>query len=586
MRVDIIDKTEALAALQADWDAVYGADPEAQFFLSWTWMSKWLAAIGNPWFILAARPDAESSAYVAFFPLWLGTKERKSGGFHNDIYMGGNYTADYTGFVCAPDFQEQAIPAFASRVKQLNWTHFRLEFLRASDHRTALFMQEFSTSEFAVAELDRVEKDNVDNSICPFVRLPGDWDAYLDGRLSANSRQKIRRILRQIENSDAFRITHAGRETLERDIDILLRFWAERWGAQKGAKLNAILKNYRLMLRHAFEAGALFLPVLWQGERPIGALAILADVRKKSFLFFVGGRDETFDGLPAGLALHGYSIRHAIRHGFVTYDFLRGNEPYKYSFGAEEYRVTSFVLTTKDEKNLGGRLDRRSLPFALERSLEHHRAGRSLEAELGFRQVLDLEPQNADALYGLGQIMAKRGEHPAAMGLLKTLLAARPDTKNAWFWLARSLRARGEFAPAAVAYCEGIERQPAIPGAYYDLGHLLLSLGQYDQAAAAFEAVRGLQADFPDNQASLTKALRLRGGLSPEDLARRASAHAGLRDKVGKLSAIAGAADRYRAATNETAVAARTRDSAAPPLLSHGDADRAGRAVLEARPRH
>ncbi len=106
-----------------------------------------------------------------------------------------------------------------------------------------------------------------------------------------------------------------------------------------------------MMLRHAFRAGALFLPVLWQGERPVGALAILVDERKKSFLFWIAGRDETFDGLPAGLALHAHSIRHAIRNGFVTYDFLRGNEPYKYSFGAEEFRVTSFVLTTKDGKN-------------------------------------------------------------------------------------------------------------------------------------------------------------------------------------------------------------------------------------------
>ena len=39
-----------------------------------------------------------------------------------------------------PDFEAQAIPAFAARVKQLNWTEFRLEFLHASERRTALLI--------------------------------------------------------------------------------------------------------------------------------------------------------------------------------------------------------------------------------------------------------------------------------------------------------------------------------------------------------------------------------------------------------------------------------------------------------------
>jgi tetratricopeptide (TPR) repeat protein len=545
MRVDIIEGAKALAALRADWDAVYDADPEAQFFLSWTWMSRWLPALDRFWFVLAVRAEAALAAYVAFFPLWMDTKEGKAGGFYNDIHMGGNNTADYTGFICRPEHQEQAISALGWQLRQLNWTHLRLGFLRASEQRTRLFLQAFPVQEFAVSEIDRLGKDNVDNSICPFAPLPGDWDAYLDGRLSANSRQKIRRLLRQLEKSAEFRITHADGSTIERDVELLLRFWAERWGPQKGAQLDGILKNNRLMLSHAFRAGSLFLPVLWQGERPVAALAILVDVRKKSYLFFIAGRDETFDGPPAGLVLHAHSIRHAIRNGFVTYDFLRGNEPYKYSFGVEEYRVTSFALTTKDGKNLGGRLDRRSLPFALKRSLEHHRGGRSLEAELGFRQVLELDPGNTDALYGLGQILAKKGEHAAAIGLLRRLLAVRPELARAWFWLGRSLRVGGEFAEAVRAYCEGMQREPAPAGAYYDLGHMLLQLGQADLAVATFEAAEGLQRDFPDLGASLARARRSRAALLPEELARRAAAHADLRGHVGRLVGVAAAGNRY-----------------------------------------
>ncbi|HTO59683.1 MAG TPA: GNAT family N-acetyltransferase, partial [Bradyrhizobium sp.] len=300
MRIDVIDSSAGLAELQADWEALYDADPEAQFFLSWTWMSKWLRSIDKPWFVLAAKPDG-SSRYAGLLPLWLGTRERKSGGFYNDVNMGGNYVSDYTGFLCRPEVEGQAIPAFAARIKQLHWTNLKIEELRASEHRTALFLRQFSDREFKFSDVNCVNKDNIDNSICPAAPLPGDWNAYLEKNLSANMRQKLKRLLRQIEKSGEFRITHAEKDTFERDLETLLRFWTARWGRRKGQSLNAILSNNRLMLRHTFEVGALYLPVLWQGDRPVGALAIFVDPRKKSFLFHMAGRDEAFDGPQPGL---------------------------------------------------------------------------------------------------------------------------------------------------------------------------------------------------------------------------------------------------------------------------------------------
>jgi CelD/BcsL family acetyltransferase involved in cellulose biosynthesis len=57
------------------------------------------------------------------------------------------------------------------------------------------------------------------------------------------------------------------------------------------------------------------------------------------------GRDETFEAPPAGMILHAYSIRHAIKQGFIEYDFLRGNEPYKYAWGAVDEPVHRLLVT-------------------------------------------------------------------------------------------------------------------------------------------------------------------------------------------------------------------------------------------------
>jgi hypothetical protein len=69
--------------------------------------------------------------------------------------------------------------------------------------------------------------------------------------------------------------------------------------------------------------------------------------RPAELLFYIGSRDETFDDLPPGFVLHAYSIRHAIENGFTTYDFLCGNEPYKYSFGAQDHHTRCIVLSTR-----------------------------------------------------------------------------------------------------------------------------------------------------------------------------------------------------------------------------------------------
>ena len=87
MQIDLIDDEETLNKLQANWDAIYEADPDAHLFMSWSWMSKWLPWVDLPWVVLAARAEGASD-YAAFFPLRVKTKERKSDGLYNDDHHG------------------------------------------------------------------------------------------------------------------------------------------------------------------------------------------------------------------------------------------------------------------------------------------------------------------------------------------------------------------------------------------------------------------------------------------------------------------------------------------------------------------
>ena len=197
----------------------------------------------------------------------------------------------------------------------------------------------FPKAGFRSTEVDMVSKvDGIDLSLCPYVTLPNDWNGYLES-LSANTRQKIRRLLKQVDTPGEYRITVATPETFAADLKTLLRFWEARWRSRKGDRMDGLVRWNDIMLTRSFQSGMLYLPTFWHGDRPVAALATLMDPRKRTFSFYMTGRDETFDGPPSGVILHAFSIRHAIENGFSEYDFLRGNEPYKYSFGCAERKI-------------------------------------------------------------------------------------------------------------------------------------------------------------------------------------------------------------------------------------------------------
>jgi hypothetical protein len=340
MQVDVVRGLAALRLLQADWDRVYAADPEAQFFLSWPWMSKRLQRRPG-WFVLVARTSA-SAPPVAFFPLKLRKRTDDRGRSNAELTMPGRGAADYTGFLCQAEHQDQVSRAFAAHLLGLEWRALRLECFRASEQRANGFLRAFGKARFQIERESMVMSSGFDNAICPYADLPSDWDSYLAGR-SSNTRQRLRRLLRAVDGSSV-RITHADEGTLARHLDILLSMWSERWGGIKGQRLELILQSSREELSDAHENGTLFLPILWRGDTPVGAAACMLDFARREMLFQLGARDPAAEDLSPGMVLHAHSIQTAIERGFVRYDFLRGNEPYKYSFATAERKIESLVV--------------------------------------------------------------------------------------------------------------------------------------------------------------------------------------------------------------------------------------------------
>lgn len=393
MQVDIIDSYDAFITLEANWTNVYQKDIEAQFFLSWIWFSRVFQQYPKEWRVLAVRSGQQGDPYVGFFPLSFKTVwSKRKNRFRNEINMAGTlFWGQYTGFICDPIWEDKVIPNFAKTLMQLHWSRLSLKYLYASDKRISLFMSEFPADIFQTSEHERwINNGTTNNLLCPFIALPSDFDTYMQTCLSPNTRQKIRRYMRKFEKSQDLYISITTEDTLQRDLDILVELWMQKWIDLKGHKTKSLARMYRLILQHGFECNSLYMPILWRDEKPLGMLANFIDWQKRSVFFFVSARDEQNKEPYVGLVLHALSIRWAIENGFNTYDFCHGDEAYKYSFGATDRILKHLVVRTRSGINLHGMLDPGQLGDVMEQIIKLIEKNSLSEAKIGCQQVRDV----------------------------------------------------------------------------------------------------------------------------------------------------------------------------------------------------
>jgi len=511
MLIEVIDTPEAFEAVRPQWEEVFEADPHAQHFLSWTWLNRYLGH-RRRWFILALRENVDAR-YVAFFPLRLQTRRDKDGFFYDEIIMAGNYAADYTGFIADPAYEDRAVAGFAAYLKRQNWTEIKFDYFGGPPSRRIALIKALQGPEVMFRDSKRSNPNNIDNCVCPVIALPETWESYLEQHMSAQTRQKLRRFLRKVEGDPAYRIAFATPETIDRDLDILFDFWRIRWQPQKGAEMTErLVRASREMLMDCFADGNLDVPVLWYENRPLGALANIIDRQKKAILFYITGRDEEWKLPSPGLVLHGTCIRRAIDDGFRSYDFLRGNEPYKYMFGVEERPISCTLFRTRDGRNLGGVLNPRSIRHVYEMSIDDYHKGKKADAEIGFRQILQSAPAHRGAEFGLANLMFEKGDLAAAEASYRALAPRLADPAPVLVRLGDVLLATGRNGDAAETFRDICRKAPGHREARYKWGVALVAEKRFNDAAAVLEPLVALPSaeDSDRRYAEKARALLLR----------------------------------------------------------------------------
>ena len=126
--------------------------------------------------------------------------------------------------------------------------------------------------------------------------------------------------------------------------------------------------------------------------------------------------------------------------------------------------------------------DNASLDAQLNDAVDHHRAGRLIEAEEIYRQILAAEPDYPYALCLLGTIAQATGEYDQAVELISRAIAVKPDYTDAHNNLGIVLQTVERNEEALASFDNALALNPNHAEAHSNKGVSLKSLGRPEDA--------------------------------------------------------------------------------------------------------
>ncbi len=178
--------------------------------------------------------------------------------------------------------------------------------------------------------------------VCPTIPLPDTFDAYLEN-LDSKQRREVSRKLRRAEAAD-LTTTVVGAEddvaaAVDRFLDLLQKSTFEKRDWLNDGR-RALFHD---VARAAQAAGTLQL--LFCGVEGRAAAALFNfDYRDRIWVYNSGLDPAAFAALSPGVVLTAAAIERAITLGRAEFDFLRGDEEYKYRFGATDHSDSRLTL--------------------------------------------------------------------------------------------------------------------------------------------------------------------------------------------------------------------------------------------------
>ena len=321
-----------------EWNTLLGKSNFDTPFLRYGYLKTWWEHKGGgEWddgelVLLSARADGE---LIGIAPLFSTLHEGKK----KLLFLGSIEISDYLDFIYEPRFGEEFISAVFDY----------LDSSPLADIESLLLVNlpESSPSNTYLEKACSAKGWKLDAKHAyhtPAIQLAEDWDTYLAG-IDKKQRHEIRRKMRRAEGSPepiSWYIVNDS-DKLDEEIDAFFQLMIMD-DEKKSFLTDPMRKQMRSIIHWAFDEQILQLSFITvDGAK---AAAYLCFDYQQRIWVYNSGFDPQFRDYSPGWVILSYLIQDAITNGRRIFDFMRGNEDYKYRFGAAD----SFVMRVAIDK--------------------------------------------------------------------------------------------------------------------------------------------------------------------------------------------------------------------------------------------
>lgn len=143
----------------------------------------------------------------------------------------------------------------------------------------------------------------------------------------------------------------------------------------------------------------------------------------------------------------------------------------------------------------------------LTKAIEDHQQSRLVEAEAGYRKILEITPDHADANHLLGVIAYQVGKLGMAEKLITKAIQTDPHQPNFHLNLGNVLQDLNRAPEAMASYGKALEINPDFPEAHNNVGNALKNSGDLKQAILHFGKAIELRPTYAEAHNNLGNAL-------------------------------------------------------------------------------
>jgi CelD/BcsL family acetyltransferase involved in cellulose biosynthesis len=331
----IIDE-EGWKAIGSDWQNLFAESVERYPFLAYSIQRAWWQFRGGgEWRpdselrILLDRNQGELRGIAPFFR----TIDDSVPTYH---LLGSLEIMDYLGVL----YREAGLLEFRDSVCA------ELAALPRNECQRVIFSNLHPDSPF-LAELEQTAQAHGWNTVrtelqeCPVIHLPATWEEYL-GTLDKKQRHEIRRKMRRAEAEYKLELRIASRADIQEDLNEFIQLMEQ--DPRKAGFLTPAMRNqFARLTEAAHQEGMLELAFLQvNGEN--AAAFYNFNFLDRTWVYN-SGMNPKFASISPGWVLLAILIQRAIEQKQYAFDFMRGNEDYKFHWGGKAQKLVQVTFS-------------------------------------------------------------------------------------------------------------------------------------------------------------------------------------------------------------------------------------------------